>query len=514
MSAEMKNSPHRIHWLLLAIAVLIFSGALLVEGYTQYDPTVRPRTGVWAGRAAVDGSSALAKIAPVIDPTCGRAASPHDKTLSLTFDGGPDPRWTPKILDVLKKYNIKATFFMIGAEIARYPEIVRRTQAEGHQLALSSFTHSGLDTAASWRRKLEIDQSRLALAAATGSTSRLYRSPYTSTDGAMVSLSKLAAKPGDCRGYLVVLSTQDSQDWRHPGVRAIVNNAMPEDDHGQIVAMRDAGNDRSQTVEALEEYIPLVRSKEFTFTTVTQAVHHSEVDQKASTFDQLRGVLVIFTLQGSALLVQWMTWLTFSVGTLYLLRMLAVLIASHRHSRERSGGWGAQVADPLTVIVPVYNEQAGVEAVVRSLVASDYPGEVEVIVVDDGSTDCTASLVESLHLSRVRVIRQSNAGKPAALNNGLWHASFDLIVMVDGDTVFKPNTARILVQPFADPQVGAVSGNTKVGNRNSLLGTWQHIEYVIGFNLDRRLFDLAKCMPTVPGAIGAFRRQALLECGG
>ena len=87
-------------------------------------------------------------------------------------------------------------------------------------------------------------------------------------------------------------------------------------------------------------------------------------------------------------------------------------------------------------------------------------------------------------------------------------------MLVDGDTVFEPEAIRALVAPFTDPDVGAVSGNTKVGNRRGLLGRWQHIEYVIGFNLDRRMFDVLRCMPTVPGAIGAFRRDALADAGG
>jgi hypothetical protein len=86
--------------------------------------------------------------------------------------------------------------------------------------------------------------------------------------------------------------------------------------------------------------------------------------------------------------------------------------------------------------------------------------------------------------------------------------------MVDGDTVFEPDSLRHLVQPFADPTVGAVAGNVKVGNRKSIVARWQHIEYVIGFNLDRRLYDLLQVMPTIPGAIGAFRRQALRDIGG
>ena len=167
----------------------------------------------------------------------------------------------------------------------------------------------------------------------------------------------------------------------------------------------------------------------------------------------------------------------------------------------------------MSVIVPAYNEAANIAATVRSLVASDYP-RLEVIVVDDGSTDGTAAIVESLRLPDVRLVRRPNAGKPAALNTGIRLARGDLLVLVDGDTVFEPDAIGQLVQPFADPDVGAVSGNTKVANRRGLLGRWQHLEYVIGFNLDRRLFDLGECMPTVPGAIGAFRREALLDVGG
>jgi len=146
-------------------------------------------------------------------------------------------------------------------------------------------------------------------------------------------------------------------------------------------------------------------------------------------------------------------------------------------------------------------------------VDSDYP-ELEVIVVDDGSIDGTAEIVRRLRLPCVSVVRQPNGGKPAALNTGIAHAAYDLLVLVDGDTVFEPDAVGRLIQPFADPDVGAISGNTKVANRRGLLGRWQHIEYVIGFNLDRRLLDTLRCMTTVPGAIGAFRREALVEIGG
>jgi cellulose synthase/poly-beta-1,6-N-acetylglucosamine synthase-like glycosyltransferase len=155
----------------------------------------------------------------------------------------------------------------------------------------------------------------------------------------------------------------------------------------------------------------------------------------------------------------------------------------------------------------------GIERAVRSLAAADYP-DLQVIVVDDGSTDDTAAIVEGIEHEAVRLIRRPNGGKAAALTTGVLNTDAEVVVMVDGDTVFEDDTIARLVQPLADPRVGAVSGNTKVGNRRGLLGRWQHIEYVMGFNLDRRMYETLQCTPTVPGAIGAFRRSVILQVGG
>src|SRR5207248_7980957 len=122
--------------------------------------------------------------------------------------------------------------------------------------------------------------------------------------------------------------------------------------------------------------------------------------------------------------------------------------------------------------------------------------------------------VAALDLPGVRLIRQDNAGKAAALNTGIRLTDAPIVAMVDADTLFEEQTLGNLLTPLADPAVGAVAGNTKVGNRRSLLGRWQHIEYVMGFNLDRRMYEVLQCTPTVPGAIGAFRREVLEEVGG
>ncbi|GHB81451.1 hypothetical protein GCM10010306_090000 [Streptomyces umbrinus] len=207
------------------------------------------------------------------------------------------------------------------------------------------------------------------------------------------------------------------------------------------------------------------------------------------------------------------------VGVAVMGRFGMMLILARRHYRQRNKrrfSWGPTVTQPVSVIVPAYNEKECIANTLESLAKSTHP--IEIIVVDDGSTDDTSQIARdaarSFGMTNVRVIRQENAGKPAALNNGVRSASYDIVVMMDGDTVFEPDAVHQLVQPFADPEVGAVAGNAKVGNRNTIIGAWQHIEYVMGFNLDRRMYDLLRCMPTIPGAIGAFRRDAVLEVGG
>jgi cellulose synthase/poly-beta-1,6-N-acetylglucosamine synthase-like glycosyltransferase len=223
--------------------------------------------------------------------------------------------------------------------------------------------------------------------------------------------------------------------------------------------------------------------------------------------------VVIDSVIAARWLVDLLRALFLAVGALAVLRVLALLALARRHAQRPSAFVPSAQPPGVSMIVPAYNEQAGIEACVRSLLAADYP-LFEVIVVDDGSTDNTATIVDTFKALGVRVIRQVNAGKPAALNAGIAAARHDILVLVDGDTVFEAATLRRLVEPFTDSTVGAVSGNAKVGNRRGLIGRWQHIEYVIGFNLDRRMFDVLRCMPTVPGAIGAFRRTALDAVGG
>jgi cellulose synthase/poly-beta-1,6-N-acetylglucosamine synthase-like glycosyltransferase/peptidoglycan/xylan/chitin deacetylase (PgdA/CDA1 family) len=504
--------------LLLGMAVLFI--ALILNGYVHgiVGGSDRPSTpgSHDAGLPAVPAE--VSEGGPVLRLD---QATPHtrrmpERTIALTFDDGPDPVWTPRILDVLRQHNAHATFFVLGARVNENPELTRRILAEGHELGTHTFTHAELATAPGWRRQLELTLARNAIAGATGRQVTLLRPPFSSRPDALGPADYAVLREVSRTGYVTVLSDHDTKDWHRPGVDAIVKAALPETPGaGAVVLMHDSGGDRTQTLRALDRILGELAPQGYEFRTVSGALEAGDSTVAAPAAVVWSGRALRYAQSGAAWLADALTVFLAVALALALVRLVIQLITAPLHKRgtRRRARRGLRYLGPVSVIVPAYNEAANIAATVRSLVDNDYP-ELEVIVVDDGSTDGTAEIVYRMGLPCVRVIRQPNAGKPAALNTGIAHAAYDLLVLVDGDTVFEPDAIGRLVQQFGDPSVGAISGNTKVANRRGLLGKWQHIEYVIGFNLDRRLFDVAKCMPTVPGAIGAFRREALIDVGG
>jgi cellulose synthase/poly-beta-1,6-N-acetylglucosamine synthase-like glycosyltransferase/peptidoglycan/xylan/chitin deacetylase (PgdA/CDA1 family) len=454
---------------------------------------------------------------PVIDTRSGRTTSLKvpDHHIVLTFDDGPDPTWTPKVLDVLKKHHAHAVFFVTGTMTSQHPDLVKRIVDEGNEVGLHTFDHPDLSYQSKSRIDWELSQNQLALAGAAGIRSSIFRPPYSSFADAMDNKSWPVTQYIGTKGYLTVVNNTDSEDWQKPGVDKIIKNATPHGGKGAVVLMHDSGGDRHQTVQALDKFLPEMQRKGYQFDNLTEALDAPSALTKVTGVNLWKGKAWIFLVQASDDITGAMVVALAVVGSTVIGRFVLMLLLSGIHARRvrRKGfRWGPPVTEPVSVLVPAYNEAKCIENTVRSLMASEHP--IEVLVIDDGSSDGTARIVEAMGLPNVRVVRQLNAGKPAALNRGLANARHDIIVMMDGDTVFEPATVRELVQPFGDPKVGAVAGNAKVGNRDSLIGAWQHIEYVMGFNLDRRMYDIMRCMPTIPGAVGAFRRSALERVGG
>jgi peptidoglycan/xylan/chitin deacetylase (PgdA/CDA1 family)/glycosyltransferase involved in cell wall biosynthesis len=500
------------HWSLLA---LLLGGLLLLLG-------VQGLSSVAAGRSATATTSASdpalrgsAAIWRIEGNRLAPSERPVGRRVALTFDDGPDPRWTPRIAAILRRLGVPAAFFVVGEHVARYPAVVASLEDEGFELGDHTFNHVDLATVAGWERHLQVSMTDTAIVGAAGVRPRFFRPPYSggpqSITRAMAAELASTVDPG----HLIVLSNYDSEDWRRPGVSQIVRNATPPGRRGGVIVFHDGGGDRSQTVAALRRLVPRLERRGFRFVSLSQlaGAPRREIQPPASGSERLQGELLIGALAVARWITDVMLVLLIPIAALAVLRALAVAVFARHHARRWRRRPSQPFTPPVSVIVPAFNEATGIERAVKSLAVGDYPAH-EVVVVDDGSVDGTGDIVESLDLPRVRVLRQPNAGKAAALSAGLAVASAEVIVTVDADTVFEDQTLRRLVEPFADPTVGAVAGNTKVGNRRGLLGRWQHIDYVIGFNLDRRLYDTLRCMPTVPGAVGAFRRRAIDVAGG
>jgi cellulose synthase/poly-beta-1,6-N-acetylglucosamine synthase-like glycosyltransferase/peptidoglycan/xylan/chitin deacetylase (PgdA/CDA1 family) len=502
------------HWRLLAFCLLVVVVVVLFQGFATHTigASAEPHD-------PLGGPAPLAHSRPLLTAHGSKLVSiepPPGRRVALTFDDGPDPTWTPKIAALLRREHVPATFFVIGSEAARYPNLVRMLVRDGNELGNHTFTHVALSNGPVWQRRLQLDTTEAVLVGITGRYTRFLRPPYSATPDAVTAgqerdLAQLAGGR-----YIIALANYDSQDWQRGRVSRIVRNASPPGTTGGIVMLHDGGGDRRKTVEAVRELIPRLRDRGFRFVSLSElaGLPRGAVEPPAQRWDRRRGIAFAVAVQVAFGLTQLFAFLIGAVGVLVFARVVVVLALASYHTRTtRSRPRGEEYLPPVVVVVPAYNESVGIERAVRSLAASEY-AELEVVVVDDGSTDGTAEIVESLGLERVRLVRQENRGKAAALNTGVALSSQDVVVMVDGDTIFEPDTVRRLVRPLADERVGAVSGNTKVGNRRGLLGRWQHIEYVTGFNLDRRMYEVLQCTPTVPGAIGAFRREALDQVGG
>lgn len=491
----------RAHWVLLSLTLAVAATALLFSGYGRHEiaPTVAPATRCPATPAPDFADGPVLRKAPRTSEAAGSRMP--SGSVALTYDGGPDPAWTPRLLDLLKRHDAKATFFLTGTEAAAHPDLVRRIKDEGHEIGSHTYTDANLAGLSEPRARLELALTQNVLAGTAGIGTHLLRLPHTTDVATLCADMGEAARRAIADGYVLVAADSSGRDAARGAVR-------------QLTGSPDA-------VTETERLLTTTRGDRVTYTTVGAGLGLRGTTYAVSTAAEWKGAAVVRAQQASRAFADGMTWFLLLAGGITVARLLMLFTVARVHvkrvrakrSRRRGAPRFPPLTDPVSVIVPAYNEEAGIEATVRSLLASTH-GAVQIIVVDDGSTDRTFEIAEAIDDRRVMVVRQPNSGKAAALNTGLAWAHFDIVVMIDGDTVFEPDAIFNLIQPLADPRVGAVSGNTKVGNRQGVLGRWQHLEYVIGFNLDRRMFDVMECMPTVPGAIGAFRREAVGGVGG
>jgi peptidoglycan-N-acetylglucosamine deacetylase len=453
--------------------------------------------------------------------------------VALTIDDGPASPYTAQMLDELKTLNVKATFFLIGQNADRYPNLVRRIWAEGHEIGNHSYTHPNIGAIPERRAEFELNATQRVFQSLLHRSTLLFRPPYNAdaepTSEEEVKPIELASQ----MNYITVLEFIDPQDWnteerspvdgsiRKRTAEEMLQSAMQQIDteHGSCILLHDGGGDRTETVRLIPMLVKALRARgkqvvplsELIGTTREQlnpAVKNSDTLMLASD----RIVFEAMYLTDLFLRIAFISAII--LGTLRVL-FISFLALLERY-RNRHETFDAAFAPPVSVVIAAYNEEKVIARTLQAVLASDYAGDIEVIVVDDGSADDTAGEVRRRFADepRVRLLRQENAGKAAALNRGIGTASGEIIIALDADTIFARDTLRKLVRRFADPLVGAVAGNVKVGNRINPLTYWQAIEYITSQNLDRRAYSVINSVSVVPGAVGAWRREAILQAGG
>ena len=456
------------------------------------------------------------------------------RLVALTFDDGPDPRWTPAILDILKARHVPATFFIVGENALTERGLLERMVGEGHEVGSHTYTHPNLATVGKTQTLFELNATQRLFEAFTGRTLKLFRAPFFGDAEPTTADEILPVWEAQNRGYLSVGLHVDSEDWQRPGVAAIVNNVVsrittastPCDDDSDsqcsrnVVLLHDSGGDRSQTVAALPIIIDTLRARGYRFVPVSElaGLPPSQAMPPLSASDHLAARVDLALFESLGFLIRALGWLfataiVLGVGRALVLTGLGLVSAWKEMHRPRPP------IDPdafVSVLIPAYNEEQVIERSVIQVLASENV-QLEVIVIDDGSKDRTSEIVEKAFANerRVRLLKLENGGKARALNQGLAIARSDIVIALDADTQFEPGTIARLARWFADDEnLAAVAGNAKVGNRVNIVTKWQALEYITAQNLERRALARLGAMSVVPGAVGAWRKQAILEVGG
>jgi cellulose synthase/poly-beta-1,6-N-acetylglucosamine synthase-like glycosyltransferase/spore germination protein YaaH/peptidoglycan/xylan/chitin deacetylase (PgdA/CDA1 family) len=460
--------------------------------------------------------------------------SPHK--VVLTFDDGPDPEWTPKILDILKEKNASATFFLIGIQADKFSGLTKRIYEEGNTIGNHTFTHPDVTNMSAPLFKAELNLTERLFGSTLGIRTTLMRPPYAIDEEPDTADQVRPLEIPQEMGYITVGNRIDPNDWSDNPRRTaeqisdyVLSHLPPckvEDLRcGNIVLLHDGGGDRSETVRALPMIIDGVRARGYQIAPIYDLLGMQMTDVMAplprgelwaARLDRLGFWLFDFSVIS-------ITWI-FLVGDLLMTGRLLFIGAAAVYDRlhEKIFGKPAEVASykpKVAVLIPAYNEEKVIERTVRAVLNSKYPN-LRVIVIDDGSRDRTLEVARNAFnaetaAGRVLILGKRNAGKAEALNYGIEHiGDAELFVGIDADTIIAPDAISRLVPHFINPKVGAIAGNAKVGNRVNLWTRWQALEYITSQNFERRALDVLGAVSVVPGAIGAWRVSAVREAGG
>ncbi|HYL74221.1 MAG TPA: glycosyltransferase [Bryobacteraceae bacterium] len=442
------------------------------------------------------------------------------KQIAITFDDGPS-QYTSQVLDVLKQKQVPATFFVIGLNAEQYPSMIQREYREGHTIGNHSYSHPNIAKDSEKVTQLELNTTLRLIEHDIGRGTKLFRPPYNADSQPQTVDEIVPIARAQAMGYITVAESIDPRDWEK-GITAqkILAEVLDQKDQGHLILLHDGGGDRSPTIEALPQIIDTLRAQGYRFVPLEQLMDKTRDElMPVPSPDEKRWAQI----EGEALTTKGS--LKKAAGMLFLVAIYLTLLRSLVYGglaviqklRAKNRLKALPVVDPpaVSVVIAAYNEEKVIARTVQSILDNGYPN-LEVIVVDDGSKDATLAVLEAAFSEeqRVRIFTQPNRGKSVALNYAIRESANNILVALDADTIFRRGTIEKLVRHFADEKVGAVSGNARVGNRKGWITRFQSIEYICGFNLDRRALDLLNAITVVPGAAGAWRKDLIERVGG
>lgn len=224
---------------------------------TQYvPPTI-------AAPAPVNPSASLSSDISGNTQISWSRGNPNQKYIALTFDDGPVTSNTTRLLDILKRRNIKATFYVLGNRVQNNPSLVKRMVAEGHELGNHTWTHGKLTNMSDTKVRWELDKNRDAIVAATGIKPRTMRPPY----GALSTRQRSWIFKE--YGYPTILWDVDPQDWKKPGVSVVRDRIVSKTRNGSIILLHDL---HSVSVDAVPSTVDALLRKGYKFVTVSQLI--------------------------------------------------------------------------------------------------------------------------------------------------------------------------------------------------------------------------------------------------
>jgi cellulose synthase/poly-beta-1,6-N-acetylglucosamine synthase-like glycosyltransferase/peptidoglycan/xylan/chitin deacetylase (PgdA/CDA1 family)/spore germination protein YaaH len=456
--------------------------------------------------------------------------------LAITFDDGPDPEWTPKILDVLKRERVPGTFFLIGIQAEKFGGLTQRIYREGHEIGNHTFTHPDISSIGTGYMKVELNLTERLFASRLGIRTMLFRPPYSVDAEPDTEDEVRPLELTQSLGYITIGNKIDTKDWSDEPALSPEQIAARVLDHlppcqpndtqcGNIILMHDGGGNRARTVRALPLIIEGARARGFQFVPVYQLMGKTKADVMpplpTNEYWSARLNWIGFWLFSATITA---ITVIFFLGDILMTGRLVSVGVLAIYDRLRSHVYGTpeeiKVYRPrVAILIPAYNEEKVIERTIQGALDSDYPN-LRVIVIDDGSKDRTLEVARRAFAAeetsgRVIILTKANGGKAEALNYGLEHiADAELFVGIDADTIIAPDAIARMVPHFLNPKVGAVAGNAKVGNRVNLWTRWQALEYITSQNFERRALNTMGAVSVVPGAIGAWRVDAVREAGG